>query len=266
VNLTIFTVVLDGMPFCQWHLPIFNRLKIPWNWIICHGTAQNNQSTSWCNPQKPRLSNDGTTEYLKSIRGDGITVIQKKNWHSKDEMVNAALVKLNEPCVLMEIDVDEIHTSENIQSIVELFSSDESLGMIRMPCRFFVGKDLVCEGENCWSNHKDYEWDRAWRFQPEIRFVTHEPPKLNRLLGRTMNQEESKKHGLTFDHFAYALPKQVEYKEAFYGYRGLVNQWRALQEYRQFPARLCRFFPFVDERTIVRRLDAEQIDKRFTQM
>jgi len=74
-----------------------------------------------------------------------------------------------------------------------------------------------------------------------------------------MTRDQSKRHGLTFDHFAYATLKQVTYKEKFYGYEGLVEQWKALQNFREFPVQLNQFFPFVDSKVMVKRLDPSDI-------
>ncbi len=244
--------MLDAMPFATWHLSIFKKLSCDWRWIVVEGTAQNNGSTGWCQPQEPRLSDDGTTEYLNSL-GYYASLIRRKDWKSKDEMVNAALEYIEKPCVLMEIDVDEIHTPGNIEKIVSLFECESELGAIKMPCRCFVGKNLICVGEHCWGN-KNYEWLRAWRFEPGMQFTSHEPPVLRGLKGRTMERNEARRHGLTFDHYAYTLCKQAEFKEKFYGYTGLVNQWKALQQHRHFPDRLARFFPFVDDKVMVDRI------------
>src|SRR5262249_17513543 len=146
-------------------------------------------------------------------------------------------------CVLMQVDVDEIYHPETIDKIVSEFSVNDWLGAVQMYCRYFVGKNLVCEGRDCWSNYP-YEWLRAWRFEPGMYFETHEPPKMNTILGRTMDRTESEKRGFTFDHLAYVTEKHVAYKEQFYGYDGLLNQWRALQRNKVWPAKLSRFFSF----------------------
>jgi hypothetical protein len=259
MKLVIFTIVLNGMPYIKWHLPIFEKLKCDWQWIILEGTAGNSGSTSWCTKQEPRFSSDGTREYLQSIAVKNEPQIfydSNDYYESKDEMVNEAVGYIMEedmPCVLMQIDADEIHTPENIGKIVELFTNDPQLGAIRMPCRFFVGPRLICIGEDCWSS-RWFEWDRAWRFASGIQFTSHEPPRLNYYLGRIMERDEAKSHGLSFDHYAYALRKQVEYKEKFYGYKGLTNQWKALQAHTHFPEPLQRFFPFVDDKVLVDRI------------
>lgn len=255
MKLVIFTIVLDGMPYITWHLPIFEKLTCDWQWIVIEGAAKNNGSTKWCNQQEERMSDDGTHEYLKelALKDGRIEFLFLNSWESKDDMVNTAVKEVPGPCVLMQIDADEIHTPENIDKIVQLFTDDPDLGAIQMPCKFFVGSRLICHGEDCWSN-RTFEWTRAWRFEPGMHFLTHEPPRMDRILGRMMERDEAKSHGLSFDHYAYALKKQAEYKEKFYGYDGLVNQWTALQVHDHFPEPLQRFFPFVDDKVMVDRL------------
>ncbi len=257
MKLVVFTLMLDAMPFATWHLPIFQKLKCDWKWIIVEGAAQNNGSTRWCQAQEPRHSIDGTLEYLSEIDGmNGVQLITRSDWESKDNMVNAALQNIREPCVLMEIDADEIWKPEAIETVVERFENEGGLGAIKMPCRYFVGPKLICVGKNCWSN-KDSEWLRAWRFEPGMAFIKHEPPVMSKLLGRTMDREESAGHGLTFDHLAYVTGAQVAYKEQFYGYTGVLNQWRALQRNTFWPAKLSRFFSFEmhGDAPIVRKFD-----------
>lgn len=255
MKLCIFTIVLNGQPFIQWQYETLKKLLCDWKWIVVHGAAMNNESTGWCQTQKPRLSSDGTTEYLESIKGDRVTVSHAPDWDSKDQMVNHAMILLKEPCVLIQIDVDELYSPAAIDRIVKAFTDDPQLGVIKMFCRYFVGPNLVCEGQDCWSNN-NYEWLRAWRFEPGMRFEKHEPPVMNKILGRVMERQEAlNQHALTFDHLAYARREQVAYKEKFYGYDGLLNQWDALQRNTVWPAKLSRFFPFVSgDRPLVRKI------------
>ncbi len=260
MKLGIFTIVLDGMPFIQHHLKTFEQLPFDWHWSIAEGSAQNKADTFWCRPQERRHSLDGTVEYLDSIEGDKVSMVSDKDWENKTVMCNSALLSLEDCNVLLQVDVDEFHSVDNIKKIVHQFTSQPDLGAIRLPCRYFVGPDLVCQGDNCWSN-RGTEWCRAWRFKPTYQFKTHEPPALwpRDTVGRIITRQTAKEIGLIFDHFAYATLKQVAYKEKFYGYVGLVNQWKALQDHTGFPERLNKFFPFVDGNVTVKRLDPSQI-------
>jgi hypothetical protein len=58
-----------------------------------------------------------------------------------------------------------------------------------------------------------------------------------------------------FQHFAYVLPKQLAFKESYYGYRGALLHWKKLQQHRSFPAKLKDFLPWVNDETVVGRVD-----------
>ncbi len=251
--ITIFTIVLDGEPFIEQHLPIFNQLTIPWQWLIAEGAAGNTACTRWCRPQEQRVSRDGTWEYLMAISDSRVLIRSYTAWPNKLAMVNYLVSMITKPCVLLEVDADEIHTVANIEKIHTLFETEPNLGAIRMPCRYFVGPDLICLGEACWSN-RPTEWERAWRYKPGDQFLTHEPPGMSRIHGRMMCRNEARDNNLSFDHYAYATEAQVAYKEKFYGYTGLVQQWKWLQAWPTFPVILDQFFPFAKPSPLVTRI------------
>lgn len=246
MTLLAFTIVLNGQPWIEKHLPVLEATGLNWQWFIAEGASDNNEDTKWCQPQSPATITDGTLEYLRVLRNHPrVRVMSKPLWHSKRAMCNQALDSFTTPGVLLQLDSDELHATDNLRKIVSLFQSDPTLGAIRMPCRFFVGPKLICRGENVWSN-RGTEWERAWRYQPGMRWLRHEPPGLTPApAGRIMSRQEAATHGLTFDHMAYVSEEQCAFKESFYGYTGLVRQWRALQEYPHLPAPLNRFFPWI---------------------
>lgn len=253
MKLVIFTIVLDGQPWIEKHLPVFSKLTIPWRWIICEGAAANNGSTKWCKPQISRLSNDGTTEYLCRLRRDPrLTIMQRPLWNSKDHMVNAVVQEITAPCVLMEIDADELWTTTQIENVVKYFKRYNDVTSMQFQCSYFVGKNLILKGEHCYGD-MDYEWWRAWRYEPGLRFISHEPPVLDRgTLGYKVFKHE---HCIgRFDHMAYATEAQVKYKEKFYGYDGLLEGWKRLQAQETFPVPLRDFFPHVKDNAMVVRL------------
>lgn len=247
MKLVAFTIVYNGIPWIKKHHGILKKTNLDWEWLIAEGAANNGGSTKWCKPQPPGFSTDGTREYLESILQDRrINHSACELWESKDMMVNACLefMRTKEPCVLVEIDADEIWQPSQLEKIVQLFDDQKDLSSIMFACRYFVGKNLTLEGEHCYGDN-DYEWLRAWRFIPGMRFSSHEPPVLTGESGRRMPKEESVKLVGKFDHYAYATEPQVKYKEQFYGYTGLVNQWKALQNHTEFPVSLSKFFAHV---------------------
>lgn len=244
MKLLVYTLLLDGMPFLPMQYDLLSRLKCDRYWYVLHGAAMNNDSTSWCAPQEPRLSNDGSTEFLVDNEPPcETTIIHRKQWKSKDEMVAAVTDEIKEPCILFQLDVDEFYQPETIDRIVALFG-DRTIGAIRLPCRFWVGENLVCEGSNRWSNWPN-EWERFWRWEPGMTMLRHEPPTPENYLGRIMERGEAKQHALCFEHKAYVTDAQVRFKESYYNYQGLHQQWLSLQANDKWPISLSRFFSHV---------------------
>jgi hypothetical protein len=254
--LNVFTIVLDGMPFIGSHLPILNTLKIDWRWVIAEGAAMNVRDTGWCREQTPRLSTDGTTSFLKGIRSHPrITVLQANRWDGKVEMVNACLAAFNKPGVLLQMDSDEMWTAEQLVGLMDFFHAYE-VKSARFLCRYFVGPNLIITSRNTYGNRPG-EWHRAWRFEPGMEFISHEPPRLNAVTEPCATREQTEECGLVFEHYAYVLQKQVAYKEDYYGYHNAVQHWLELQADGYFPgfkAKLADYLPWVKDDAIVESL------------
>lgn len=252
--LNAFTLVLDGMPFIKRHLKILDKLSVPWKWVIVHGRARNTGSTAWCKDIASRLSTDGTTEYLESLKGHpNIVIIEKEDWEGgKDEMVNAALTQFDEEGVCLQIDSDEIWRTDQLEKIVQTFRDLPYLGSMQFKCEYMVGMDIVVRGENCYGSQW-YEWMRAWRFTPGMRAIKHEPPEMPKT-GLMMDREQTDQIGLKFIHFAYATRKSVEFKESYYGYAGAVEGWERLQANTVWPVKLKEFLPWVDDKVLADKI------------
>lgn len=248
MRLNIVSIVLDGMPFIAQHLPVFNRLVIPWHWYIVEGAAMNTHCTSWCKPQQPRLSRDGTTEYLATLRGHPrITVIQKQQWDGKVEMFNTAVLQFPlEECVLLEVDVDEFWSDAQLELIHHEFETNRNLARIQFACNYYVGQNIEITTLDNYGNRQT-EWMRVWRWHPGGRFKSHEPPELDCLSGWTMPRQDAVCKGLVFEHHAYVLPAQVRFKEEYYGYAHALENWQRLQSNKTWPVTdLRKFLPWVD--------------------
>lgn len=267
MKLVIITIALDAMPWIALHLPVFNRLKVDWHWHVVEGVALPVKDTKWVRATEPRLSMDGTHEYLQEIRtgresgrqGERETRRKITHWHAaawpgKAAMFNHVLGTLREPCVLMQIDADELWQAHQIELIVDMLGFT---GASRMDfrCRYFVGPDIVVTSREGYGNHVAYEWRRAWRFTPGMRFDTHEPPKIRGDERLVIGHEQTEDAGLVFDHYAYALKRQVEFKERYYGYAGAVAQWERLQGNTVWPVKsLKSFLPWVNDDVACDRL------------
>lgn len=255
MKLTALTICLDGEPYIERHLPEFEKMKHEWQWCVVHGASQNGGSTRWCRKQEPRLSHDGTTEYLATIKHHpNVELWESKSWPSKDAMVNAPLPFIREPCVLMQIDADEIWTAEQLDGVVQMFEQLPHIMRAYFWCRYYVGPDIIAITENGWSNRSS-EWLRAWRFSRFMRFNSHEPPVLAWNQGPMLGRDFTRSRGLVFEHFAYATEAHVRYKSEFYRYgQRAIDGWKALQENTNFPCLLKDYFPWADGNVVADKI------------
>lgn len=261
--ITFFTIVLDGMPWITRHLPEFRKLPFPWRWIVVEGVAQNVHCTSWCAKLEGRLSSDGTREYLDSLHDSRMTVLHARLWPGKVAMCNAAVERITEPCLLWQVDADELWTAPKIKKVAQLFDELPHYNAAYFDCRYFVGPDVVTEGVNCYGNNREYEWLRVWRYQPGMRFERHEPPRISGLTLNAMPHELTHKAGCVFDHMAYATPQQVQFKARYYAgssnpnavhYQRAMEGWSKLQTNQHWPVRLKDFLPWVDDKVTAVRI------------
>lgn len=256
----IITIVLDGEPWIRKHFEEFEKLAergIDWKWHIREGSAMNTHCTRWCKAQPPGYSTDGTHQYLMASpiwNNDRIDVKGKQQWDGKVSMFNDAIGRITEPCILMQIDSDELWTADQIECIVKLFEDYPQAQRAYFRCNYYVGPDLLTVGSDCYGNNPG-EWLRAWRFRPGMMFDSHEPPMLAGNRGDAVPREITSDLGIVFNHMAYVTKKQVAYKERFYGYRGAVQQWQKLQKANlSQPTQLNKFLPWVDNRAMVVRI------------
>ena len=93
MKLHVLTIVLDGMPTLPAIFFNLNALKLDWTWHVVEGAAANTNCTKWCAQQQPRLSLDGTSEFLDMISRHPRVKLYRKPWWAggKVEMVNAPL-------------------------------------------------------------------------------------------------------------------------------------------------------------------------------
>lgn len=269
-----FTIVRCGMPFIRHHLNVFKQLRFPWTWCIVEGVADLTHDTAWSVPAGGRApivsADDGTLRYVSSIQGSypdngpgRVRVTTKccgRKWDGKIEMVREPLKSITEPCLLFEVDSDELWTAEQLTNVRNLFLANPEAQAALYRCHYFVGPDLVITSMETYGNH-DGEWRRTWRYEPGDTWHRHEPPILfNRLrqdkaLLDPLGYDKTVPAGLTFQHFAYATEAQLKFKQGYYGYSNAVEHWKRLQAHKQFPCLLGSFFPWVKDGAIVDRAE-----------
>lgn len=281
IPIHFFTIVLNGEPFIRYHIDIFKKLPFQWHWHIVEGVADLKHDTAWSvrlggtiadELHDRGLSKDGTSAYLDELASkypDNITIYRKSEgefWDGKREMVNAPLENIREECLLWQIDVDELWTEEQIDTVRKLFITNPQKTAAFYWCWYFVSEKLVVSTRNCYSQNPQQDWLRTWRFQPGYQWIAHEPPILGKLLSNGQWQdiakinpflhEETEQKSLIFQHFAYVFPEQLQFKEKYYGYQNALIQWQKLQTKEQFPVLLREYFSWVGDDTMVDRSQA----------
>ena len=276
-----FTIVLNGQPFIRYHIEIFKQLPFKWHWHIVEGVAELKHDTGWSlklggyindEIHDNGCSNDSTTEYLDELARqypDNITVYRKPDgmfWDGKREMVNEPLLNINEECLLWQIDADELWTVEQIFTARQIFIENPDKTAAFYWCWYFVGEKIIITTRNCYAQNPRQEWLRTWRYKPGSVWVAHEPPRLEEPLPNgqwrdvaAVNpflHQETEKHGLVFQHFAYVTPEQLRFKEQYYGYSNAVSQWKALQETTKFPVLLREYFSWLRDETMVDTIES----------
>ena len=276
-----FTIVLNGQPFIRYHIEIFKQLPFKWHWHIVEGVAELKHDTGWSlklggyiNDEMHHhgRSNDSTTEYLDDLAQqypNNITIYRKPDgvfWDGKREMVNEPLLNIKEECLLWQIDADELWTVEHISTAQQIFIDNPEKTAAFYWCWYFVGEKIIISTRNCYAENPRQEWLRTWRYKPGSVWVAHEPPRLEEPLPNgqwrdvaAVNpflHQETEKHGLVFQHFAYVTPEQLHFKEQYYGYSNAIFQWKALQETTKFPVLLREYFSWLQDETMVDNVES----------
>ncbi|MDA8140089.1 MAG: glycosyltransferase [Desulfobacteraceae bacterium] len=278
-----FTIVLNGMPFIEYHIEVFKALNLPWHWHIIEGVADHAHDTAWGKANGGRipaeyhhngLSVDGTTAYLDELarrHPAHITLYRPlagRFWDGKLAMVSAPMANLPAECLLWQIDADELWTADQIRRMHAMFMAQPMRTAAHFHCHFFVGPELVTISTNAYSHHNDYEWFRVWRYRQGMRWQSHEPPRLMvnqaeqwRDVAKIhpFTHKETEAAGLVFTHYAYVYEHQVQFKEAYYGYKGAVQQWRRLQQAEVLPARLKEYLAWVKDSACADRVEKRTI-------
>lgn len=258
MKLVVFTIVKNGMPFIPTIFFNLQATKLDWRWIVAEGSSANTHCTSWCRAQESGLSADGTSEFLDMISSHPrVTILRNEMWDGKLSMCNACLSQINEPCVLIQMDCDELWRPDALEQLVQSFHYDPYVKMGIVKCRYFLGVNIVATSKSGYGNNPG-EWLRIWRFTPGDKFESHEPPRLKQAAaGSCLNPDWLAMDGIAFDHYAWWSENQAAYKEQFYGYPAALQCWRNLQSNPVWPVKdLRQFLPWVGQNASADKLSS----------
>jgi glycosyltransferase involved in cell wall biosynthesis len=271
-----FTIVLNGEPFIRYHEKMMLQLRCDWHWHIVEGVADLVKDTAWSVAAGGNIpdslhhrgkSNDGTTLYLDELKArfpNTITIYRKPDdvfWNGKQEMVAAPIPNIKEHCLLWQIDADELWTPQQVETMRQMFLDEPDRTAAFFWCNYFVGPTKVLSTRYNYAQNPSFEWLRVWQFEPGMIWDKHEPPVLAQLDDQTgerfdvghkrpFRHHETERKGLVFDHFAYVTADQARFKESYYGYKGAVSQWEALQSHQAKSGLLRDYFAWVSDNTV----------------
>jgi hypothetical protein len=215
------------------------------------------------------LSIDGTTEYLDTLQRDNrhVTVIRIGSrlphatvWPGKLAMCAAALesiaVRAQPGDLLWQVDADEFFGPEQIRTVVKMFAHNPDKTAAWFFCRYWVGPDRCITTTDCWANDRSHSWLRVWRWVPGCWWAAHEPPVLRDSQGRDLGRvnpfwhQDTDWNDVWFDHYGYALRKQAEQKQIYYGYQGAPEQWDLLQQ-AELPVTASDYLKWIGDRKCI---------------
>lgn len=270
-----FTIVLNGEPFIRYHEQMLLELDFPWHWHVVEGVASLVKDTAWSVAAGGHIpdevhdrgkSNDGTTRYLDELKArfpNKITIYRKPDevfWDGKQEMVSAPIPNIQEPCLLWQVDADELWTAEQVSTVRQKFIDHPEKSSAYFWCNYYVGSEKGVSTRYNYAQNPKQEWLRVWRFEPGMKWDKHEPPVLAGFdadgnsydvgLKCPFTHREMELCGAVFDHFAYTTPEQARFKEAYYGYAKAVEQWQALQQVTSGSGHLRDYFAWVTDETM----------------
>jgi hypothetical protein len=200
-------------------------------WVFVEGATKSMNCTSWCGDMPSTYHNsdgtsvDGTTEFLSSLakHSNGKIIHIKPNglWQGKVEMFNTALSHLNEPCYLWEIDSDEYWTKSQM-NLAEHLVENTKADTAAFACDYLLSDDIIVRGE--WGESPGHGYRRLWKYQPGMKFLSHEPPVLSgctRILPPRFTPK--------FLHKSYYFEKDVLFKSKWYGkHEQVYDNWKKI--------------------------------------
>jgi ADP-heptose:LPS heptosyltransferase len=249
MKIEFFTIVYNGQPWIRGQAEFFRRLEgVDWRWHVVEGLAEHVKDTAWCKEAGGRisdfesrntnLSTDGTREFLDGLKkefGDRVLIYRPPGaepWPGKKAMIDCFLPQLEDGCLLWQVDVDEFWKPDQVRQILAEFEKRLELTAGWFDCDYFFGWDRCSSRPGVFGNFREYEWLRVWRYQKGDSWGSHEPPALLRgveggkreNVGRLhpMLQQETWAKGWKFQHYALTDRAQMEFKEIYYGHRGLI--------------------------------------------
>jgi ADP-heptose:LPS heptosyltransferase len=277
MKVEFFTIVYNGQPWIRGQAEFFRSLKgVDWQWHVVEGLAEHVKDTAWCKEaggsisgfqiRNSNLSTDGTKEFLDELKkefGDRVLLYRPPGaepWPGKKAMVDSFLPEMEDGCLLWQLDVDEFWKPNQVRQILAEFEKRPKLTAGWFDCDYFFGWDRCSSRPGVFGKFREYEGLRVWRYQKGDSWGSHEPPALMREVegGRRKNvgeihpmlQMETRERRWKFQHYALTDRAQMEFKEIYYGHRGLLAGLDQLEKAGRNEPLARTLFPHIRDKEI----------------
>jgi len=284
--------VYNGQPWIRGQAEFFRKLQgVDWRWHVVEGLAEHVRDTAWCREaggsiskfeiRNSNLSTDGTSEFLDELKkefGDRVFVYRPPGaepWPGKKAMIDSFLPRLENDCLLWQLDVDELWRPQQVVEITAEFVRKPDLTSAWFDCDYFFGWDRCSSQPGVFGNFREFEWLRVWRYRDGDQWESHEPPALVREVEggrredvgriRPMKQEATRAKGWKFQHYAMTDRAQMEFKEIYYGYRGLTAGLDRLEQAGRSEPLVRRLFSHIRDKEIGTARTPRNFWKRVTE-
>lgn len=226
-KVTFGIIVLNGEPFTRYCLRALYAFAH--EIIVVEGGHEDTRAVA----TKDGHSLDGTLEALRRFCEDEdpeqkVTVVTREGfWPKRDELgrcrtaQSRAYAERATGDYLWQVDIDEFYLARDIRHVLELLAGDPEITAVSFRQRAFWGNpDIVVEG---WPLRRGGDsFHRLFKWGPEYRYVTHEPPTVVDALGRDLRTlkwiqpSDLARRGICLYHYSLLFPWQVEQKTRLY--------------------------------------------------
>lgn len=226
-KITFGIIVLNGEPFVRYCL----RSIYPFAHEIIVVEGGHEDAKSVCTSDGHSI--DGTLETLRKFKQDEdsenkLAIITKDGfWQKKDELGNCrtpqsrAYAEKATGDYLWQIDIDEFYKESDMMKIIRMLQEDPSLSSISFKQKSFWGG--IKYTSDAWLLRRNRGgWHRIFKWDPNYRYVTHEPPTVVDENGvdlrkkKWLSGEKLAKRGIYMYHYSLLFPWQVEQKVKVY--------------------------------------------------
>lgn len=163
---------------------------------------------------------DDTNRILSETIG-GDNVVHGQFEEKDDEARATELLIPKDTDFAWWVDADEIWSANVLERVIALLETDQYDSMSFKATSFYGGFERVMTGFE-----REFEVHRIQRWYPGATWASHRPPTVNAPDGRPwrehrhLNHHQTEEMGLTYFHYSYVFPSQMQAKAEYYHARG----------------------------------------------